>query len=204
MSRLLIIDPDTSQDPEPEGHKYGYCIFEELPSVSTKKRLPSTTNVTLNDVVVFSTDHSVGLLLNIICKQLPQLQQEDHFCKRIISLLESSKLQANNPYHIEDKLLMRNIIDNKQCFHAMVLPLVLTNRILRAAHDELGHNGKCLKISSYKHIKQCMTCQKRNIQAIKYAQLHFPIPRLPMQLILMDLISPFYPSSGGYHYTFTW
>ena len=31
MSRLTTIDPDTCQDPEPEGQDYGYCVFEELP-----------------------------------------------------------------------------------------------------------------------------------------------------------------------------
>ena len=50
------------------------------------------------------------------------------------------KVTANNLYYIEDKLLMRNIIDNKQCFHTMVLPWVLIIQILRAAEDELGHN----------------------------------------------------------------
>ena len=90
----------------------------------------------------------------------------------------------------------------------------MTARILRAAHDELGHNGstrtymliyrlyywKDLKTSVKKHIKQYMTCQKRNIQAVKYAQLHFSIPRLPMQFILINLVGPIDPSSNGYHY----
>ena len=42
---------------------------------------------------------------------------------------------------MEDELLMRNLIDNKQCFHTMVMPWVLKTQILRAAHDELCHNG---------------------------------------------------------------
>ena len=67
-----------------------------------------------------------------------------------MGLLQSSKSQVSNPYYIEDKLLMRNIIDNKQCFYTMVLPQVLITQILRAAHDELGHNGstepKCFSV----------------------------------------------------------
>ena len=73
---------------------------------------------------------------------------------------------------MEDELLMRNIIDNKPYSHMMVLPRVLTTQILRAAHDELDHNGttrtymlvyrlyywKGLKASVNKHIKQFMTC----------------------------------------------
>ena len=40
-------------------------IFEELPNVSTKKRVSSTVDVTLNEVTVSSTDHSTDLQLNI-------------------------------------------------------------------------------------------------------------------------------------------
>ena len=35
---------------------------------------------------------------------------------------------------------------------------------------------------------------------MKYAQLHFSTPRLPIQFISMDLIDPFDPSSNGYHF----
>ena len=96
----------------------------------------------------------------------------------------------------------------------MVLPRVLVTQILRAAHDELGHTGstrtymlvhrlcywKGLKAGVNKHLKQCMTCQKRNIQVVKYTQLHFSTPSLPMQFISMDLIGPFDPSSNGCYY----
>ena len=112
---------------------------------------------------------------------------------------------------------MRNIIDTKQCFNTMVLPWILTTQILRAAHDELGHNGSTqtymlvcrlyywigLKAGDNKHIKHCMMCQKRNIPVVNYDQLHFSNPRLPMQFISMDLIGPFEPSCNGHHYTLT-
>ena len=112
---------------------------------------------------------------------------------------------------------MRNIIDNKQCFHTKVLSQVLTTQVLRAAHDALGHNGSTttyahihrlyywtgLKAGVNKHIKLCMMCQKRNIQVLKYAQLHFSTLRLLMKFISMDLIGPFDPSSNGHHYALT-
>ena len=31
MSGLIVFNPDTCQDPEPEGQEYGYCVFKELP-----------------------------------------------------------------------------------------------------------------------------------------------------------------------------
>ena len=48
-----------------------------------------------------------------------------------------------------------------------------------------------------------MTCEKRNVQVVKYAQLHFSTPGLPMQFISMDLIGPFDPSGNGHHYALT-
>ena len=82
----------------------------------------------LNEMMVSLADPSTHLWLGITCE-------------RIMGLLKSSKLQTNNPYYIEDELLMRNIIDNKQFFHTMVLPWVLITQILMAAHGEVGHNG---------------------------------------------------------------
>ena len=165
--------------------------------------------------MVSLVDLNVDMWLGITCEWLFHLQHEDPFCKRIMNLLKSSKLQSNNLYYMEDELLMRNIIDKKQCFHTMVLAQVLMIQILRAAYDDLGHNSSTrtnmlvhrlyywngLKANANKHIKQCMMCQKRNIQAVKYAQLHISVPRLPVQYISTDLIGLFDPSSNGYHYT---
>ena len=215
MSRLIAINCDTCQDPEPEGQGYRYSVFEELPNISTIKKVLPKADITLNEIMVSLVDSGTNLKLNVTNERLCQLQQEDPFCKRTVGLIKSSKLQANNPYYIKDKLLMRNIIDNKQCFHIMVLPWILITLILRAAHGGLDHNGttrtynlvhrlfywKGLKASVNKHIKQCMMCQKRNVQVMKYGQLHFSTSRLPIQFIPMDLIGPFDPSSNGHHYT---
>ena len=62
---------------------------------------------------------------------------------------------------------------------------------------------KGMKASVNKHIKQCMMCQKRNIQAVKYAQQYSSTLRLLMQFISMDLIGSFEPSNNGNHYPLT-
>ena len=158
------------------------------------KKVSQKANVTLYGMMISSVDSGTNLKLNITCERLCQSQQKGHFCKRIMGLLKSLKIQTNNPYYVEDKLLMRNIVDNKQCLHTMVLPQVLINQILRVDHDEVGHSGstrtymlvhkpyywKILKASVSKHIKWCMTCQKRNKQVLKYAQLPFSTQRLSM------------------------
>ena len=130
MSKLITIDPDTCQDPEPEGQEYGYCMFEELPNVSMMKKVLPKANVTLNEIRVSSAGPGTDLKLDITNEKICQLQQEDPFSRRIMSLLKSSL------YYIENELLMSNIIDNKQCFHTVVLPQVLTTQVLRAVLDE--------------------------------------------------------------------
>ena len=214
MSRLITIDPDTCQHLEPEGQEYGYCVYEELPNISTIGKVSPKTDVTLNEITASSADSGTNLKLNITNERQCQLQQDDSFCKRIICLLKSSKLQASNLYYIEDKLLMRTIIDSKQYSYTTVLLWILITQILRAANDELGHNGttrtymlvhrlyyrKGLKASVNKHFKQCITCQKKNVQVVKYAQLHFSIPKVAYAIYLNGFNWPFDPSSNGHHY----
>ena len=101
MSRLIVINPHTYQDPEPEGQEYGYSSFEELPNVSTIKKVSPKANVTLNEITVSSADSGTDLQLNITCERC-QLQQDNLFCKRIRCLLKSSKLQTNSPYYMEE------------------------------------------------------------------------------------------------------
>ena len=67
MSRLIVIDSDTCQDPEPEGQRYGYCIYEELPNVSMTNQVSSKIGVTLNEITVSLVDHSADLQLSITC-----------------------------------------------------------------------------------------------------------------------------------------
>ena len=55
MSRLIVINPNTCQNPELAGHD---CVFEELPNVSTKEGVSPKVIVTLNETTVSLTDHS--------------------------------------------------------------------------------------------------------------------------------------------------
>ena len=151
-------------------------------------------------------------------EELSELQGNDPFCKNIISKLNSGRLQTHNPYFIEHDVLKKKVQYNGQSFHLIVLPMCLTQHILRLAHDQLGHNGlnctynalqplyfwKGMKPSLQKHIKNCNICQKRNTQIIPYAQLHFDSATFPMEFISMDLIGEFSPPSrDGYRYALT-
>ena len=141
MSRLIVIDPDACRTWSLKARSMGIVYLRSYPMSPQKKKVSSKVNITLNKIMVSLADPSADLQLGITCEQLCQLQQEDPFCKRIMHLLKSSKLQTNNPYYMEEELLMRNIINNKQCFNTMLLPQVLITQILRAVHEELGHNS---------------------------------------------------------------
>ena len=65
-----VINPDTCQDLEPEGQEYGYCIFEELPNVSTTKKATSKVDVTLNEIIVSLANLNTDLQLDVTHKQL--------------------------------------------------------------------------------------------------------------------------------------
>ena len=43
MSRLIEIDPQVQQEPEPEGYEFGYYIFDNLPHVEVTD-IESTLN----------------------------------------------------------------------------------------------------------------------------------------------------------------
>ena len=73
--------------------------------------------------------------------KLIELQKEDKFCKNILNMLASNKLQNKNPYYVENKILKWFIDDNKQRFEVIVLPQTLTQPALQLAHEGLGHNG---------------------------------------------------------------
>ena len=45
------------------------------------------------------------IILPIEDAKLIELQKEDKFCKNILKMLASNKLQNKNPYYIENKIL---------------------------------------------------------------------------------------------------
>ena len=151
--------------------------------------------------------------LSIDNNLLYKLQQEDVFCRNILSQIEKGNIVEGQLYLIKDNILKRNIIDGDNTYETTVVPKALTAQIFRMAHDELGcnrthrtytllkrlYNWKGLKPSVEKHIKMCYQCQRRNKQVVKYATLHFNVATFPMQFISMDLIVEFHPSTSRKH-----
>ena len=53
MSRLIEIDPQIQQEPEPEGYEFGYYVFDNLPNIEVAN-IESTLNF-INDIKTRNT-----------------------------------------------------------------------------------------------------------------------------------------------------
>ena len=122
---------------------------------------------------------------------------------------------------MEDGVLYHCVTEGGQSFHAIYIPKTppsLIQSILKAAHNDSGHNGfprtysairrlyywKGIKEDVHQHCTNCYTCQLHRIAAVKFEAKHFKPSMKPMDFIAMDLIGEFHPpSSNGNRYALT-
>ena len=98
------------------------------------------------------------------------------------------------------------------------MPPGLIESILKAAHDDSGHNGfprtysairrlyywKGIKEDVRQHCTNCYTFQLHRTATVKFEAKHFKPGMRPMDFIAMDLIGEFHPpSSQGNRYALT-
>ena len=69
------------------------------------------------------------------------LQEQDAAIETLKHKLTHNKLDKEYYSIDENGLLTRKVIDTGHKFCAIYLPAVLVLQVLRAAHDDLGHNG---------------------------------------------------------------
>ena len=198
MSRLIEIDSQVQPKPEPEGYKFGYYVFDNLPSIEV-----TNIDLTINSVTDIETKDTSGSNFqgfHIDNDVLQKLQHDDVFCKNILNQIKKGNIADGQLYIVKDNILKRYVLEGNHTYETTVIPRALTGQILRMAQDELGHNGthrtytmlkrlyywKSLKLSIEKHIKTCYQCQRRNKQVVKYATLHFDVATFPIQFISMD------------------
>ena len=105
MSRLIDIDSDVKLEPEPKGHEYGYYIFEQLPSITTKCSKFDNAICIINSIEEIATAQDVDIDLGIAPVILQKEQNQDRFCKNILNLLASRKLQPRNQYYLDNGIL---------------------------------------------------------------------------------------------------
>ena len=218
LSRLVDIDPDARLDPENAGWEFGYYVFETLPKLSSEEIVPvceilSGTNVIIPDPDLQEpfTQQLTSPLTN---DQLQALQAQDEKCTSLIAMLRRGRLDPL-VYSINDG------IEGGQTFQAIYVPRTppgLIQSILKAAHEDSGHNGfprtysairrlyywKGIKEDIRQHCTSCYTCQLHRTAAVKFEAKHFKPGMRSMDFITMDLIGEFHPpSSQGNRYALT-
>ena len=217
LSRLVEINPDIQQPPEPYGQEFGYSVFEQLPNVQV-----NTIKVNLGgeegEEYSWPTEEVEIMSLELPDQQIRELQAQDKFIQNILLQLEKGNLKVGEPYYTEDGILYRYILDFGKTFEAIVVPKALIQTVLKLAHDHLGHNGstrtyttikrlyywKGIKQTVEKYVKNCGVCRKRNVVVMKYQKLHFMVPQSPMEFLSLDTIGEFHPpSSKGHRYALT-
>ena len=136
--------------------------------------------------------------------QLRALQAQDDKCTPLTQMLENGKLDPV-AYSIQEGILYHCVIEGGQSFKAIYIPKTpesLIQSILKAAHDESGHNGflrtysairrlyywKGIKEDVLQHCRNCYTCQLQRTTAVKFEAKHFKPSLKPMDFIAMDLI----------------
>ena len=135
MSQLIDIDPQIQPEPEPEGYKFGYYTFNPLSALEVYN-IEATSEKSIQDDT--SDDHLWKLPIGN--DTLSKLQQEDEFCKNILSQIEKGNIVEGQLYIIKDNILKRYVVDGDDTYETIVMPRSLTPQILWMAHDELGHN----------------------------------------------------------------
>ena len=224
LSRLVEIDPDARLDPENAGWEFGYYVFETLPKLSSEEIVPVCEVLSGTNVIIPDPDlqepFTQQLTSPLTSDQLQALQAQDEKCTSLIAMLRRGRLDPL-VYSINDGILYRRVIEGGQTFQAIYIPRTppsLIQSILKAAHDDSGHNGfprtysairrlyywKGIKEDVRQHCTSCYTCQLHRTAAIKFEAKHFKPGLRPMDFIAMDLIGEFHPpSSQGNRYALT-
>ena len=86
MSRLIEIDPQVQQEPEPKGYEFGYYVFDNLPNIEVtniESTLNSITDIETKDI---SGNNFQGF--SIDGDVLQKLQQDDVFCRNILDQIK--------------------------------------------------------------------------------------------------------------------
>ena len=171
LSQLIAIHPDTPLTPEGQGYEFGYAIFEEFPEVKTNTYEVNEVIVGTKKEIKNNPDLQSALQCiekPIAPQRLKRLQQDANI-ETLKCKLQHNKLDKEDYSMDENGLLTRKVVDGGHEFYAIYLPNVLVFQVLRAAHDDLGHNGFPRTYAALKRVfywkgmkedirKHCKTC----------------------------------------------
>ena len=219
LSRLLDVDPEAKLQAEKEGHEFGTFCFEGVDEIH--EILPDFWKPLKDQVEHLEITYKEGVVkevhLPLSVKQMIQLQKNDAQAKNIVDKLQKEKDNAKM-FIMHDGVLCRLWTEEKETFRCTFVPQVLRDPLLVLAHNQKGHNGgrrtymalkkmyywPGMKSEVFKHCKTCKECMLQNQANTSGEFKHFKVPKVPMQLICMDLVGPIYPvTSRGNRFILT-
>ena len=125
---MIDIDPQIQSEPEPEGYEFSYYTFHPLPTLEVTN-VEATKHKSLERQDEDASDKDPWKL-PISDDILSKLQQEDEFCKNILSQIEKGNLIEGQLYLIRNNILKRYIIDGDDTYETIMIPRTLTPQIL--------------------------------------------------------------------------
>ena len=97
MSRLIDIDPQIQQEPEPEGYEFGYYTFDEFLSLELTNIESTHNSITDTKTRGVSGNNFQGFPISDDI--LHKLHQEDAFCQNILNQIEKGNI-TDGPLHL--------------------------------------------------------------------------------------------------------
>ena len=94
MNRLIEIDSQVQQEPEPEGYEFGYYAFDNIPNIEV-----TNIKLTINSITDIKTKDISGHTFQgfpIDNDVLQKLQHNDIFCKNILDQIKRAIYQKGN------------------------------------------------------------------------------------------------------------
>ena len=128
MSRLIDIDPQIQPEPEPEGYEFSYYTFDSLPTLEVSN-VETTEGLSLETKDKDALNNELWKL-PIRNDTLSGLQQEDVFCKNIMSQIQKGNIVEGQLYLVKDKILKSYITDGDNTYESIVILRALTTQIL--------------------------------------------------------------------------
>ena len=154
------------------------------------------------------------LVDNIDLDELARVQQNE-----FVDQINSAKRDEDSDYIFINHVLYSTLRPTPEAavYPRLVLPEKYRKKVIQRAHTEVGHMATLKTLNRIreayfwpamrKHVRaellRCPTCIANSRQRDKTVMGTMPMPVTPMQMISMDLVGPFVPSSKGNKYSLT-
>ena len=120
MSRLIEIDSQVQEEPEPEGYEFGYYVFDNLTYIEV-----TDIELAINSITDVKTKDTSGHNFQgfpIDNDVLQKLQYYNIFCKNILDQVKKGNIQEGQLYIVRNIILKRYVLEGNNTYETTVIP----------------------------------------------------------------------------------